>query len=189
MNKDSALYAFGAILLGIVGIVFQDFARQWQGVPDGIAMRMPLVYLSAALLLIGGGALLARRTERMGALLLAAFYGFWVIALHLPRALGSWKHIGAWNAPAEITYMAMGALALFAAGPGALRLRLSLMARLLAGVSALVFGLAHFNYIEFTAISCRRGFPRRRCSGPGPPGRAILPPGWHWSAASRRGSR
>ena len=151
MNKDSAPYALGAILLGVVGIVFQDFARQWQGVPDGIAMRMPLVYLSAALLLIGGGALLARRTERMGALLLTVFYGFWVIALHLPRALGSWKHIGAWNAPAEITYMAMGALALCAAGPGTLRLRLSLVARLLAGVSALVFGLAHFNYIKFTA--------------------------------------
>ncbi len=109
------------------------------------------VYLSAALLLIGGGALLARRTERMGALLLASFYGFWVIALHLPRALASWNIIGAWNAPAEITYMAMGALALFAAGPGAMRLRLSLVARLLAGVSALVFGLAHFNYIDFTA--------------------------------------
>ena len=47
--------------------------------------------------------------------------------------------------------MAMGALALFAAGRGAMRLKLSLVARLLAGVSALVFGLAHFNYIDFTA--------------------------------------
>jgi uncharacterized membrane protein YphA (DoxX/SURF4 family) len=151
MNKNSALYAFGAILLGVVGFVFQDFARQWQGVPEGIEPRILLVNLSALLLLAGGTALLWRRTERKGALLLASFYGLWVVAFHLPRALAAWKSIGAWNPPAEITYLAMGALALFAAGAGSLRGRLNLAARLLAGASALVFGLAHFNYIKFTA--------------------------------------
>lgn len=151
MNKNSALYAFGAILLGVTGIVFHDFARQWQGVPDGIPFRMPLVYLSALLLLGGGCALLARRTERAGALLLAAFYGFWVVVFHLPRAFAAAGHIGAWNAPAEITYVAMGAVVLFASSAGSLRNRLNLAARLLAGASALVFGLAHFNYIQFTA--------------------------------------
>ena len=53
MNKNSALYAFGAIALGIIGFVFHDFARQWQAVPDGIPMRMTFVYLSALLLLVG----------------------------------------------------------------------------------------------------------------------------------------
>lgn len=151
MNKNSVLYAFGAILLGVSGIVFHDFARQWQGVPDGIAMRTPLVYLSAILLLAGGVALLARKTERSGALLLAVFYGFWVIAFHLPRAFAGASHIGSWNAPAEITYMTMGALALLATYAGQMRRTLSMVARILAGVSALVFGLAHFNYIDFTA--------------------------------------
>lgn len=151
MNRHSALYASGAILLGVIGFVFQDFARQWQGVPGGIEPRMLLVNLSALLLLAGGAALLVRRTERAGAWLLASFYGLWVIAFHIPRALGSWRHIGAWNAPAEITYLAMGALVLAAAGAGSLRPKLDLGARLLAGASALVFGLAHFNYISFTA--------------------------------------
>jgi len=151
MNKNSALYAFGAIALGIIGFVFHDFARQWQSVPDGIPMRMTFVYLSALLLLVGGAALLVRRTERLGALLLAGFYGLWVVAFHLPNAVASWKHIGVWNGPAEITYLAMGGVALFATGAGTLRNTLSLVARILAGSSALVFGLAHFNYIEFTA--------------------------------------
>jgi uncharacterized membrane protein len=151
VNKNSALYAFGAILLGVIGFVFQDFARQWQGVPDGIPWRMFFVNLSALLLLMGGAALLARRTERTGALLLASFYGFWVIVSHLPRAFGSAGHIGAWNAPAEITYLAMGGVALFSASAAGLRDTLRLVARLLAGASALVFGLAHFNYIKFTA--------------------------------------
>ena len=151
MNKHSALYAFGAIALGLIGFVFQDFARQWQGVPDDIPMKMTFVYLSALLLMVGGGALLVRRTERLGAILLAGFYGLWVVAFHLPRALGSWQHIGAWNAPAEITYLAMGGVALFATGASTLRGTLRRTARILAGASALVFGLAHFNYIEFTA--------------------------------------
>ena len=151
MNKNSALYAFGAILLGVVGFVFQDFARQWQGVPAGIPLRVPLVNLSALLLLAGGAALLSRRTERIGALLLASFYGFWVVVFHVPRALGSWQHIGVWNAPAEISYLTAGALALIAAGAAGLRHRLRLAARLLAGASAAVFGLAHFNYIDLTA--------------------------------------
>jgi uncharacterized membrane protein YphA (DoxX/SURF4 family) len=142
MNKHSALYAFGAIALGVIGIVYQDFALQWQPVPKGIAMRTPLAFVSAALLLIGGGALLARKWERAGALLLAAFFGLWVIALHLPRAFASWQHIGAWNAPAEITYLAMGGVALFATGASTLRGTLSRIARMLAGASALVFGLA-----------------------------------------------
>ena len=151
MNKHSALHAFGAIALGVIGIVYQDFALQWQPVPTGIAMRTPLAFVSAALLLIGGGALLARKWERAGALLLAAFFGLWVIALHLPRAFASWQHIGAWNAPAEITYLAMGGVALFATGASTLRATLSRIARILAGACARVFGLAHFNDLDVTA--------------------------------------
>jgi uncharacterized membrane protein len=151
MNRNSTLYALGAILLGAVGIYFHDFALQWQPVPKGIAMHTPLAYLSGILLIIGGGAILTRKGERGGALLLAVFYGFWVLALHLPAAFASWRHIGAWNGPAELTFMTMGGVALFAAGSGQLRGTLSLVARLLAGASAVVFGFAHFNYADFTA--------------------------------------
>ena len=151
MNRNSALYALGAILLGAIGIWFHDFALQWQPVPKGIAMHTPLAYLSGILLIIGGGAVLTRKGERGGALLLAVCYGFWVLALHLPAAFGSWRHIGAWNGPAELTFMTMGGVALFAAGAGQLRGTLSLVARLLAGASAVVFGFAHFNYADFTA--------------------------------------
>jgi uncharacterized membrane protein len=151
MNRNSVLYALGAILLGAIGIWFHDFALQWQPVPKGLALHTPLAYLSGVLLIIGGGAILTRKGERAGALLLAVFYGFWVLALHLPAAFASWRHIGAWNGPAELTFMTTGGIALFAAGAGRLRHTLSLTARLLAGASAVVFGFAHFNYAEFTA--------------------------------------
>jgi uncharacterized membrane protein YphA (DoxX/SURF4 family) len=151
MNYHIMPYAIGAILLGVIGICFHDFALQWQPVPAGIPLRTPLAYLSGLLLLAGGGALLTRRGQRPGALLLAVFYGIWVVALHLPRAFASAGSIGAWNGPAEITYMTMGAVALLASSAGPMRRTLELVARLLAGICALVFGLAHFNYIDFTA--------------------------------------
>jgi uncharacterized membrane protein YphA (DoxX/SURF4 family) len=150
MNHHVLPYAAGAILLGAVGIWFSAFAMQWQAVPQFVPVR-PWAYVSGALLVMGGLLILARR-EKWGALLLASFYGLWVVAFHLPptlmRAIGS---IGAWNAPAEIAVLTMGALALYASHAGAMRERLLLLSRLLAGAGAVVFGFAHFNYIDFTA--------------------------------------
>ncbi len=79
------------------------------------------------------------------------FYALWVVALHLPLAFASAGHIGAWNGPAEITFITMGGLALLSASAGSMRHTLAIVARLLAGASAIVFGCAHFNYIDFTA--------------------------------------
>ena len=112
---------------------------------------MPFAYLSGALLITRGSLMLARR-ERIGAALLASFYGLWVLAFHLPptltKAIGS---IGAWNAPAESTFLAVGGLALFASYAGDSGAKLRVLSRVLAGASAVVFGFAHFNYIDFTA--------------------------------------
>ena len=151
MNPNSLLYALGAILLGAVGLWFHEFALQWQAVPAGLPARAVLAHVSAVLLIIGGGAILWRKAERGGALLLTAFYGLWVVAFHLPNAFESAGHIGAWNAPAEIAFLVSGGLALLGAGAGPMRKTLNLVARFLAGASAMVFGFAHFNYIDFTA--------------------------------------
>jgi len=152
MNYNSALFAIGAILLGAIGIWFHDFAMQWQPVPAGIGMRTQLAYLAGAVLIIGGALLLVPRLERAGALLLTVFIGLWMLALNLPLAIASASHIGSWNSPAEITFLATGPLALFAGRlTGTARPALLRVARLLAGASAMVFGFAHFNYIDFTA--------------------------------------
>jgi uncharacterized membrane protein YphA (DoxX/SURF4 family) len=151
MNYNSLVYALGAILLGAVGIWFHDFAMQWQPVPKGLPAYGMLAYVSGLLLIAGGVAILSRKGERLGALLLAAFFGLWVVALHLPNAIRGWQHIGAWNAPAEFTFATMGGVALFSTGAGAMRGTLAKVARILAGASCIVFGCAHFNYIDFTA--------------------------------------
>lgn len=149
MNYNALLYALAAVLLGAVGIFFGDFAMQWQAVPKFIP-AMPWAYVSGAIL-VGGGALILARREKIGALVLASFFGLWVVAFHLPPTLMSFTHIGAWNAPAESAFVTAGGLALLAAHLGGSRGNVALVARLLAGASAAVFGFAHFNYIDFTA--------------------------------------
>jgi uncharacterized membrane protein YphA (DoxX/SURF4 family) len=152
MNTNALAYAIGAILLGAIGIYFHDFAMQWQPVPAGIGMRTQLAYFSGLVLIVGGGAILSPKGERGGALLLTVFIGLWMLVLNLPGAIASASHIGAWNSPAEITFMTTGALALFASTlAGNTRTTLLLVARIAAGASAIVFGFAHFNYIDFTA--------------------------------------
>jgi uncharacterized membrane protein len=153
MNKHAIPYALGAILLGAVGIWFHDFALQWQPVPKGLPGYAVLVYVSAALLIAGGAALLSGRSaaQRGGALLLAAFFGLWTIALHLPNAIAGYQHIGAWLAPAECAFAALGGVALFCGTAGASRGTLAMTTRILAGVCCVVFGCSHFAYIDFTA--------------------------------------
>ena len=99
MNYNSALYACGAILLGIITIWFGDFAMQWQPVPAGTPLRMPLAYVSGVLLIGGGGALLSRKWQRPGALLFAWMYGFWTVVLHAPCGAP------AAHSPAEKTHL------------------------------------------------------------------------------------
>jgi uncharacterized membrane protein YphA (DoxX/SURF4 family) len=150
MNHHAIVYAAGALLLGAVGIWFGDFALQWQAVPKSIS-PMPWAYVSGGILAAGGALILARR-EKWGSLVLASFFGLWVVAFHLPPTLAnSIGSIGAWNAPAESAFLTAGGLALLAAHLGGGRGVPARIARLLAGASALVFGFAHFNYIEFTA--------------------------------------
>jgi uncharacterized membrane protein YphA (DoxX/SURF4 family) len=150
MNYHTLVYAAGALLLGAVGIWFGDFAMQWQGVPKWIP-AMPFAYVSGLILVVGGGLILARR-EKPGAAVLASFFGLWVVAFHLWPTLRNFHSIGAWNAPAESGFLAMGGLALFASSlADPLRATALRLARILAGACAMVSGSAHFNYIEFTA--------------------------------------
>ena len=112
MNINSALYAAGSILLGVISIYFGDFAMQWQAVPAAVP-RGALVWLSGALLIGGGAALLTRRWERAGALFFACLYGFWVVVFHGTRVAGNPGVLIEWNGIAEIGFITCGALALY----------------------------------------------------------------------------
>jgi uncharacterized membrane protein len=161
MNLNSMLYAAGTILLGAVTIYFGDFAMQWQAVP-AVVPRGALVWLSGALLIAGGVALLLRRWERPGALFLACFYGFWVVVFHGIKVAGNPGVLIEWNGIAEIGFITCGAAALFAStGPRHAEV-LRRWSRLLAGAFALMFGAVHFHYVDGTASFVPEWIPPSR---------------------------
>lgn len=149
MNRNAIPYAAGAILLGLVGIVFHDFAMQWQPVRADAPMRTLLAYASASLLVAAGAAALLPKFQRIGAWTLAGFYASWVLFLHGPILLIDLHNLGAWNAIAEISFLTAGGLALASAASPASPLARA--ARLIAGLAAIMFGHAHFKYADFTA--------------------------------------
>jgi uncharacterized membrane protein len=138
------------VALGLIGFVFSDFALQWQPVPGTIPLRRPLIYASAASLLVSGSLLALKARRRWGAFALMLVFGIWVVALHLPRVVTSPRNIGAWLGLAELS-----ALALAAALSAAVLFNKSGRGRrllcILYGGCALVFGLSHFAYPAITA--------------------------------------
>ena len=190
MNKHAALYALGTLLLGAVGIWFHEFALQWQAVPAGIPMRTTLAYVSGALLVAGGGAILSGKYERAGALLLACFYGLWVVAFHLPNAfarLQAHRRVECAGGDHLPHHGRSGIAGRRTPGRCAARWRWwrACWPARAPWCSA--------SRISTTSISrppsSRRGFRRRRCSGRGPRARDTSRPALRWSSASRHGSR
>jgi uncharacterized membrane protein len=150
MNRDGVVYGLGAIVLGLIGLTFGDFALQWQPVPKTLPAHHVLALFSAATMLALGLAVLWRRTARPAAAGLAVAYLGWV-ALHGPATLAEPTSIASWLGVAETLSLSVGGLALFAMLAERPSQRLRLAARLLYGLCPLVFGLSHFAYASFTA--------------------------------------
>ena len=54
MRLVPSVFPLAMSALGILGLVYGDFALQWQPVPDWLPGRHGVAYVSAALLLLGG---------------------------------------------------------------------------------------------------------------------------------------
>lgn len=87
-----------AIVLGVAGFVWGDFATNWQRVGPNVPYREALAYFTAALETIAGLAMLGRRTARAGALLLTILYSIftllWVVqACAVPLVYDGWGNV------------------------------------------------------------------------------------------------
>jgi uncharacterized membrane protein YphA (DoxX/SURF4 family) len=150
MNTNALPFGIGAILLGVAGIWFHDFAMQWQPVPADFPLRMQFAIVTGLLLILGGGETLSGKWAHGGAALLAGIYGLWVLILHVPLILIKPADLGTWNGVAEIVLMISGAIALYAGARG-LRSRFATPVCVVTGLCALVFGATHIKYVQFTA--------------------------------------
>jgi uncharacterized membrane protein YphA (DoxX/SURF4 family) len=148
------IYGLGVVALGMVCLALGDF-HPGQPVPKDFPDRTVLAYAAAALMLVAGAALEWRRTLPWAAAALTAYFAFIVVILMNGHVLLA--HYAEFLPYESIAIQ----LAITAAGlivyansakiDAALAARLVRVGQLAFGVCALIFGTAHFVYMNLTA--------------------------------------
>jgi uncharacterized membrane protein len=152
----------GVMALALVCLVWGDF-DPGQPVPKAFPDRTVLAYGAAGFMLIAGAAVEWRRITAWAAASLAGYYALVVVILMngrvmllLPTAYVSY------SGTAEQLSIAAGALIVYAANAridAAQAARLKRLGQLAFGVCAIVFGGAHFFYLNFTAALVPKWLP------------------------------
>ncbi len=146
------VYALGALALGLVGLAWDDFALQWQPVPAGVPGRAALACVFAAALVAAAVAVNLRPAGAVGAAALCGLFAL-VVLLHAPEVVTHPLVVGAWSGLAEQLALCSAGLIAWAllAAPGGRAAGAGAPGRYAFGACLLVFGLAHFIYLDFTA--------------------------------------
>lgn len=153
--------ALGLGALGALSVGSGDFAFQWEPVPADVPARATLAMVVGALEVAAAVLLIPARLRAAGAWLAAWLLVGWTL-LHVPAVVRKPASIADWLGVAESAAMASAALMLAAswsgvAAAGAIRRG----ATAVFGLSALVFGLSHFAYADFTASMIPAWLPQR----------------------------
>jgi uncharacterized membrane protein YphA (DoxX/SURF4 family) len=148
------VYGLSAVALGLVGLVWGDFAVVWQPVPQGIPGRTALAYVVAVVILLAGLAIQWQRAAATGTLTLTVIYGLGTLLLHIPLIFAHPSVFVAWSGVAEQLALVAGGLVAYVycarLKPPAAE-RLSKIGRFIFGICLIMFALAHFVYLAQTA--------------------------------------
>lgn len=154
------IYGLSAIALGVVGLVWSDFATNWQRVSADVPHRLELARITAVYEIGAGFAVLYRRCARAGMLLLAALYLVFAVlwAVHVfavPTVYDNWG-----NLFEELSLVTAG-LAAFAwlAPEGSPWKRRACGITRLYGICVISFGLDHLFYLSGAASFVPRWIP------------------------------
>ena len=148
------VYGLGVMALGLVCLAWGNF-DPGQPVPKDLPDRTALAYVAAVFMLVAGAAVEWRRTAVWGAAAFTAYYAFMVVLLMNGRVvLAHYAEFGAYSGAAEQLAIAAGGLIVYASHAridAALAARLTGLGQLAFGFCALLFGGAHFFYMNLTA--------------------------------------
>jgi uncharacterized membrane protein YphA (DoxX/SURF4 family) len=147
------VYGLGVMALGLVCLAWGNF-DSGQPVPKDFPDRTFLAYAAGAFMLVAGAAVEWRRTAAWGAAALTAYYALIVVTLMNGRVvLRHYAEFGAYSGGAEELAIAAGGLIVYAAAANidaALAARLTRLGQWAFGVCAVLFGGAHFFYMNLT---------------------------------------
>ncbi len=162
-NLGIQVYGLAAIALGVIGLVWGDFATIWQPIQalGNVPHREALAYTAAVSLLSGGAALLWRRTAKAGVVLLAVLYFifalFWLPrVIAYPRIFGTW---GGFLQELSLVAAAVVVYALLAPANALWAVRTAQVGRFFFGICVLSFGLEHFFAVSQTASMVPKWIP------------------------------
>ena len=152
------LFAVGMIGLGILALIYGDFALVWQPVAPWIPGRTALAYVSGLVMLLGGVGLLLSSTVAWSTRILFPYLIVWAL-LKVPALVVAPQMEAVWLGFGEIAVLMTGGWVLFATLSG-LRdgspLKFATgengihVARILFAVSVIPIGLSHLVYVKQT---------------------------------------
>lgn len=155
------LFAATFAVIGMIGLIRGDFAPVWEPISRTVPAREALVYLCAILSLSCGIGLLRMRTAATASRLLWISLLLWLILFRIRIALRAPGVEVSWEGCGETAVIAAGAWVLYASLASDWdRQRLAVLvgdrgtalARVLFGLALIPLGLAHFVYLEQTAV-------------------------------------
>lgn len=153
------LFAIGMIGLGILALIYGDFAMVWQPVAPWIPGRTALAYGSGLLMLCCGVGLLIRATAAWSIRILFPYLIVWLLLkvpalIVAPQIEAVWLGFGelavllagGWVLFARLANLREGSPLSFAAGQSGIRI-----AQILFALSLIPIGLSHILYVQQTA--------------------------------------
>jgi uncharacterized membrane protein len=166
----SCFFSAGLIGLGILALIFGDFALVWQPVPAWVPAHAAIAYATGVLMLVLGLGLCFGPTRAWSVRILLPYLFLWSL-LKLPDVLSKPGVEGNWLGLGELTLLLSGGWTLFAclsdlpadspfaflAGARGLR-----MARILFALSIIPIGLSHIVYLDATAGYVPQWLPFRK---------------------------
>jgi uncharacterized membrane protein len=150
------LFSIGMIGLGLLSVIYRDFAYGWQPVPDFHPGRDVLAVACGLFMIALGAGLVLRATSRIAVRVLLPFLLAWLL-LKLPAVLAAPGIEGVWIGVGELGMLLAGGWVLFARAAdlegffrhitGAKGVRL---AQVLFGLAVIPVGLGHLFYLAIT---------------------------------------
>jgi uncharacterized membrane protein len=155
--------------LGVLALIYGDFALVWQPVAPWVPGRTALAYLAGVIMLVGGTGLLFRATAAWAARLLFPYLVVWTL-LKVPALVVAPQIEGVWLGFGELAVLLAGGWTLFArlrgvredglwrfvTGENGVR-----AARCLFGVFLIPIGLSHLMYVKETIALVPAWLPYR----------------------------
>lgn len=158
-NLGVYVYGLAAIALGVLGLVWGDFATDWQRVPADIPHHLALARAAAIYELVAGVGMLWRGSRRVSALLLTAVYTIFVL-LWVDRVVAHPLVYDNWgNVFEELSLVAAGVVVFASLGNGMGRWRAVGFAINAYGVCVVSYALVQIIYLPGAASFVPRWIP------------------------------